>query len=239
MLNDSGGGQMRMPLYIDFRGKKVAVIGGGGVGTGRAKKFIEAGAKVTVFSNDFTDELIHLSKRGSVKLVKSSIEEMDIESVLREYDLIVVAIGDRAYNVMILETAKKYKTLVNLANDAESTEVVVPFEGGKNGIRFAVTTEGKSGIVARRVRDMFQRVLEEDEETIYFLNAMEHLKRYMKSRKIPVNTRMKLYYAVSADETFRKLVKNEKVDEARKYAEQLVEEYVSGKRELKSGGIEF
>ncbi len=230
---------MRIPLYIEFKGKKVAVIGGGGVGTSRAKKFIEAGADVTIFSLEFSDELLKLAEKNVVKLVKTDVSDIKFDEILADYHLVVVAIGDKKYNREIIDAARKSKTLVNLANDAEMTEVVVPFEGGKDGIRFAVTTEGKSGVVARKVRDTFQEILERDDEIFYFLQAMDHLKKYMKARQIPVNVRMKLYSAVSSDSEFRKLVSEEKIEEARRYAEKLVEDYVSGKRKLESGGIEF
>lgn len=134
--------------------------------------------------------------------------------------------------------SRKYRVLVNLANDAKETEVVVPFEGGYKGIRFAVTTEGKSGVVARKVRDSFQKLLEEDEQTIFFLNAMDHLKKYMKANNVPVNLRMRLYFIISSNEEFRRLIREEKVDEARVLAEKLVKEYVSGKRKIEDE-IEF
>jgi len=190
---------MRIPLYIDFRDKKVLVIGGGMVGTSRAKKFLEYGAEVFVLSKEFS---------------------------------IVVAIADTSINDFIKDISKRHRVLVNLANNAKETEVVVPFEGGYKGIRFAVTTEGKSGVVARRVRDTFQKLLEEDEETVFFLKAMDHLKQYMKANNVPINLRMKLYFVISSDEEFRRLIREEKVDEARKLAERLVEEYVSGKRKI-------
>ncbi|WP_202318675.1 precorrin-2 dehydrogenase/sirohydrochlorin ferrochelatase family protein [Archaeoglobus neptunius] len=230
---------MRIPLYIEFQGKRVAVIGGGGVGTLRAKKFIEAGAEVSVFSQDFSSELLKLSEEGKVELVRASVESMDFEKLASNFHLIVVAIGSKDFNERVIEAAEKHKAMVNLANDAKMTEVVVPFEGGKNGVRFAVTTEGKSGVVARKVRDKFQRVLDEEEELFYFLNAMDHLKSYMKKRNVPVNLRMKLYSIVSSDVRFVELVKQEKVDEARKLAEEIVEEYVSGKKKAENGGIEF
>ncbi len=230
---------MRIPLYIDFRGKRVAVIGGGGVGTTRVRKFLDAGAEVTVYSLNFTEELEQVEREGKVRLVKMNASEIDFDRTLKEYHLVVVAIGDKQYNDKILDAARKNKVWVNLANDAERTEIVVPFEGGKDGIRFAVTTEGKSGIVARKVRDRFQEILERSDEIFYLLRAMDHLKRYMKSKDIPVNVRMRLYTAISSDEKFRRLVREEKVTEAQRYAEKLVEEYVSGKRKLEEGGLEF
>ncbi len=224
---------MRIPLYIEFEGKNVLVIGGGGVGTVRAKKFIEAGANVKVLSLDFSDELRKLEKEGKVKLIRGdAFNEKLLEDLIPKSDLVVVAIPNLKINDIVWRIAKKHKTLVNLANDAERTEVVVPFEDEVEGIRFAVTTEGKSGIVARKVKEAFRKLLEEDEETIFFLKAMEHLKKFMKSHNVPVQLRMKLYFVISADPEFRRLIKEGEVDKARSLAEKLVDEYVSGKRKI-------
>ena len=224
---------MRIPLYIEFTGKKVLIIGGGGVGTVRAKKFHEAGAEIRVLSLEFSEELVELSREGKVELIKGDAFNKNLlESLISWCDLVTVAVGDLRLNDVVVELARKYKALVNLANDAERTEVVVPFEGEVNGIRFAVTTEGKSGVVARRVRDLFMETLKEDSESLYLLEAMHYLKKYMKSKEVPVQLRMKLYFVISADEEFRKLVNEGRVNEARELAERLVEEYVSGKREI-------
>jgi precorrin-2 dehydrogenase/sirohydrochlorin ferrochelatase len=231
---------MRIPLFIEFKDKNVLVIGGGGVGTLRAKKFLNAGANVKVLSLDFSEELRELEQSGLLELVKCDASDLKtLEEFIKWADLVVVAIPNQSLNKPIVDIAKKYKTLVNLANDAQKTEVVIPFEGEFEGIRFAVTTEGRSGIVARKVKEMFLKVLEEDEEVIYFLKAMDHLKRYMKAKEIPVQLRMKLYFAISSDEEFRRLVREGRVEEARALAEKLVEEYVTGKRELDVEGIQF
>lgn len=224
---------MRIPLYIELEGKNVLIIGGGGVGTLRAKKFGDAGAKVRVISLDFTDELIEESRKGHVELIKGDAFDRDVLEPLVSWSfLTTVAIGNLKLNDIVQGLADKHKVLVNLANDAISTEVVVPFDGEVKGIKYAVTTEGKSGVVARKVRDEFHRILEEDEETLYLLEAMYHLKKYMKSNDIPVQMRMKLYFVISADKEFRELVKEEKIDSARDLAEKLVKEYASGEREI-------
>jgi precorrin-2 dehydrogenase/sirohydrochlorin ferrochelatase len=224
---------MRIPLYIEFGGKNVLIIGGGGVGTVRAKKFIEAGANVRVLSTEFSEELKKLASEGKVELIEGdAFDENTLRPLIAWCHIVTVAIGRLEINDIVEKMAKEYKVLVNLANDAGRTEVVVPFEGEVEGIRYAVTTEGKSGVVARKVRDTFQRVLEEDEETIFFLKAMDHLKRYMKSNNVPVQLRMKLYFVISADPDFRRLVKEEDVEGARILAEKLVKEYLTGKREI-------
>lgn len=213
---------MRIALFIEFEGKKVAVIGGGYVGTMRAKKFAEFGAQVTVFSLNFSEELLKLSENGKVRLVKKEASELEEE--LKEFDLVVLAIGDRVLNDKFKEMSRKYRFLLNLANSAEETEVVVPFEGGKDGIRFAVTTEGKSGVVARKVREIFQNVLEREKSLFVYLSAMEHLKKYMKEREIPVNVRMKIYSLLGSNSELIKIAESGNLEEAVKFVERFAEE---------------
>lgn len=224
---------MRIALFIEFEGKKVAVIGGGYVGTTRAKKFSEMGAKVTVFSLDFSEELLKMSREGKIILVKKEASELDEE--LKGFDLVVVAIGDKDLNGKFKELSKKYRFLLNLANDAEETEVVVPFEGGKNGIRFAVTTEGKSGVVARKVRDLFQNVLENDRTLFVYLNAMEHLKKFMKQKEIPVNARMKIYTIVGSSSELMKIAESGDLEEAKKFVEMIAQEKAKELGGIKDG----
>jgi len=220
---------LRIPLYIDFRGKNVLIIGGGGVGTSRARKFRETGANVRVLSLNFSEELENMD----VELVTGDARNSDfLEEHVKWCDLVTVAIPDVGVNDTVIELARKHRALVNLANDSERTEVVVPFEGEIEGIRFAVTTEGKSGIVARVVRDRIAEMLENDEETINLLRAMDFLKRYMKENEIPVDVRMKMYFAISSDDSFKKLVKEGKIREAKDFALRYLNEYLEGRREI-------
>uniref|UniRef100_A0A7C4W3M1 precorrin-2 dehydrogenase n=1 Tax=Geoglobus ahangari TaxID=113653 RepID=A0A7C4W3M1_9EURY len=224
---------MRIPLYIEFSGKNVLIIGGGGVGTVRAKKFKEAGANVRVLSLDFSEEL----KKMDVELIRGDAkDEKLLEENIKWCDLVTVAVKDLSVNDLVIELSKKYKALVNLANDAKRTEVVIPFDDSVDGIRFAVTTEGKSGIVARIIRDKIRELIEKDRETQNLLKAMEFLKRYMKENNIPVEIRMKMYFAISKDEKFKELVSEGKVEEAKEYAINYLREYMNGKREIKDEG---
>jgi precorrin-2 dehydrogenase/sirohydrochlorin ferrochelatase len=213
---------MRIPLFIEFKGKKVAVVGGGYVGTVRAKKFAEVGAEVTVFSLNFSEELLRLGREGKVRLVEKEASELEEE--LREFDLVVLAIGDKSLNSKFKDLSRKYRFLLNLANSAEETEVVVPFEGGKDGIRFAVTTEGKSGVVARKVRELFQSVLERDETLFVYLSAMEHLKKYMKEKEFPVNVRMKIYSILGSSQELMRIAESRDLAGAMKFVETVAEE---------------
>ncbi|MEM0332131.1 MAG: NAD(P)-dependent oxidoreductase, partial [Archaeoglobaceae archaeon] len=92
---------MRLPLYIEFSGKKIAIIGGGDIGSFRAKKFADAGAEVTVYSLEFSSDLIQLEKLGKVRLISANARDLDYEKILPNYDLVVVALADKSLNSRI------------------------------------------------------------------------------------------------------------------------------------------
>ncbi len=231
---------MRIPLYIEMTGKNVLIIGGGGVGTSRAKKFLNAGANVKVLSLEFTPEIVEMEKENQrLELIKSDANLFNLEPLFEWAHLVTIAVGDLKLNEVAKELALKKKCFLNLANDSLHTEVVVPFDGEYEGIRFAVTTEGKSGVVARMVRDSILDMLKNDEEKVYLLKAMEYLKKFMKAEKIPINLRMSLYFEISSNSEFRGLVREGKIEEAKLLAEKLVQEYVSGKKQPKSRPLTF
>lgn len=71
----------------------------------------------------------------------------------------VIATNDPTINETVRKLARDMRKFFNDATNAEETEVVVPFESEINGIRIAVTTEGLSGIVARKTLDRIMNML--------------------------------------------------------------------------------
>jgi precorrin-2 dehydrogenase/sirohydrochlorin ferrochelatase len=214
---------MRLPLFIEMQHKNVLVIGGP-VGTSRVKKFLSAGANITVLSLDFSDELKELRAEGKIKLVKGDAFDREIlEALISKSDLVVVALNTQALNDRVIGLSKKHNTLVNLTNDADETEVVIPFEARVGSLRIAMTSEGKSGIVVREALRKTVNYLSKDREIHDLFNLIYYLKRYMKEAGIPIDIRMKLYFKVFNDEQFKTLVSEGKCEAAKSRLEKIVE----------------
>jgi len=212
---------MRIPLYIEMNGKNILVIGGGRTGTSRVKKFLSAGANVKVLSLEFSDELLKI--RDKVELIKDDIYNLSLlEDLISSSDMVTVALPFKDLNKDVMRLAKKYKVLVNLANDADETEVVVPFETSIGGLRIAATSEGKSGLVVKEALKRIEEYLAKDSEIFNLLNLMHYLKNHMKKLEVPFEKRMELYYKVFNDDEFRKLIRDGKLEDARERLEKIV-----------------
>lgn len=214
---------MRIPLYIEMKDKNIFIIGGGFEGTNRAKKFLSAGAKVKVLSLEFSKELEKLRNNRNLELIKGDVRDKNIlERLISNSDLIVVALDTTKYNDMIINIVKKYRKLYNLANDASSTEVIVPLESEINGLRIAMTSEGKSSIVVKEALKRIVNYLSKDKEIFTLLNLMFYLKTYMKSKGVPFKLRMRLYHEVYNDNLFRKYIEQGDLESAKLRIEEIV-----------------
>ncbi|MGB4611663.1 MAG: NAD(P)-dependent oxidoreductase, partial [Methanothermobacter thermautotrophicus] len=80
------------PLYIDMDGRRVLIVGSGGVGRRRAERFLKAGAEVAVIG---TSEI-----EGTI-----TAREDDLEYWVDWADLVVAASPDRDLNERVSELA--------------------------------------------------------------------------------------------------------------------------------------
>ncbi len=212
---------MRIPLFIEFSGRRVLVVGGGNVGTRRALKFLEAGAKVIVASVDFKEELVNEAKRNPrLSLLKCDAGDLEVLEPLIEWsDLVVLATPNLELNRKIAELAAKKRKLVNDATNAELTEVVVPFEFTTSyGLRVAITSEGKCGVAAHKAADKVKEILEEDVEIRTLYEVMSRFKKKLKEAVDDPRRRFPIYFKVADDPEFQRLVREGKVEEAFKRA---------------------
>jgi len=216
---------LRIPLWLEMEGRRVLVVGGGNVGTRRALKFLEAGACVRVLSLYFSDLLRREASRNPrLELVEGDASR---EDVVREHvgwaDIVVIATDKPEVNELVWSIAKSMRKWVNDATNAERTEVVVPYEGEVfGGLRFAVTSEGKSGVAARWARDRVKRCLERDLELKTLFEAMTYAKQFMKKAIPDAKKRFPIYFEIEEDPMFRKAVERGDVEEAKKRAEEII-----------------
>ena len=205
------------------------VFGGGRVGTRRALKFLEAGARVRVVSLEFSRELLEEAERNPrLELVKGDVSEINLEGLLRGANLVVIAVPDEEARRRIWEAAEKLGLLVNDATDAQATDVVVPYEASlfDGMLRVAVTSEGRSGVTARHALRKIVELLEGDVELRTMMEALWWAKRYMKSVIPDGRLRFPIYFEIEKDPVFQEAVKRGDVEAAKRRAKEIIDAHV-------------
>ncbi len=227
---------MRIPLFIDPSKWTVVVFGGGAVGTRRALKFREAGAKVKVVAMDFTEEL----KNSDVELVKKEIVgEDDVRNLIKDADLVVIATSSKELNDLIYRVANEMGKLINDATNAKRSDVHVPFETEVEGIRIAVSSEGSSGVSAHLALAIIEDCLKRNE---FWKNINVFAKRFKEELKKKIGEpkrRFGLYWYVMLQRPVVELIKEGKIDEALRLALELAEKEEKGITDISEAMAKF
>ncbi len=221
---------VRIPLFIEFNNRKVLVLGGGEVGTHRAKKFLNAGARVVVLSREFTDELKELSKEGRLTLYQVDLTINNIsflEAWIAWADLVVYTIPNRDIAEIVRQLCRRYNKLLNDATDVRYADVVVPLEGQIDSIRIAVTTEGRSSTFAKILRDWIIEQIRHSENIKKLAEAWFKAKNIIKSEVKDPKIRMKIYRTLMNSEEFQKIAITKNIDDVERYVREVIRQILS------------
>ncbi len=155
MTGDPSDSLRFLPVGLDVRGKKCLVVGGGSVGTRKAKTLAHAGAAVTVVSPAVTEELAEMIDAGRIRWVEGIFRGEHMIDVW----LAVAATDDDALNADVVQAATDCGALACDASSAERSQVIFgALLEGEDAI-IAVFTGGRDPAHARRTRDRIAGLL--------------------------------------------------------------------------------
>lgn len=140
------------PIFLNIKDKKCVVIGGGNVAYRKIKALIECGAKVTVISPDFSKDLLKISRKNSIQLIKRSYRKGDI----KDATIVIAATANKEVNRKISEDSKNAGAIVNVVDDIERSNYIVPSFFRRGNLTIAVSTGGKSPYIARKIKEMLE-----------------------------------------------------------------------------------
>ena len=135
------------PFMIDIGGKDVLIVGGGRSAFHKVRALIGFGAKITVIAENISPDISRMS--GEIVVLQRACEPEDIEG----RDLVVAATDDRKLNRRISGTARYMRIMVNAVDDKDYSDFIFPATLKKENYSVAVCTDGKSPMLAARIRN--------------------------------------------------------------------------------------
>jgi siroheme synthase-like protein len=136
------------PIFLDLRGKRVLVVGGGPVGARKAQGLLDAGAVVTLVSPDLSRELpLHWKKR------RFRASDLDGQA------LAFAATNDRRVNARIAIQAKQRGIPVNVADSPDECDFIVPARIRRGGFQLAISTGGENPRASAALRRKLEEIL--------------------------------------------------------------------------------
>ena len=141
------------PISIKLAGKRCLVVGGGPVAERKAAYLLNYGAEVIVVSPEVTAGLEKMAAEGLLTCIMSKYKT----GCLDQYFLAVGAAGDRSVNAALALDCKKRNIPVNVADSPEESDFIFPAVLQRGLLQIAVSTNGSSPALARRLRDELEK----------------------------------------------------------------------------------
>lgn len=140
------------PVYLDVKGRRCLVVGGGQVGTRKVGTLLQCGAEVTVISHEVTAELSEMAKQGCIDLRLRDYRSSDLDHVF----LVICATDDQVLNRTVHQDAEAAQRLCNIADQPALCNFVLPSIINQGSLSIAISTAGKSPAFAKFLRRQLQ-----------------------------------------------------------------------------------
>lgn len=178
------------PVFLDVRGRRCIVVGGGTVAERKAVSLFDAGADLSLVSPGLTPILRDLALKGKITHYPKPFEEQDLAGAY----LVIAATNDAAVNEAVARACRKAGILVNAATSPDAGTFVVPSVVERGDLLIAISTCGDSPALARKVREELERTY--GPEYGVFLEKMALLRRRLLHDVAEEDVRRKVYQAV-------------------------------------------
>lgn len=137
------------PVTLDLGGKLCLVVGGGSVAERKVKSLLACDALVRLVSPELTPLLRDLGGGSSVEIRLGCYRESDLDGVA----LVVCATDDSGINRLVATDCTARNLPVNVVDQPELCSFFVPAVVRRGDLTIAVSTGGKSPLLARRIRE--------------------------------------------------------------------------------------
>lgn len=142
------------PISVRLSGKKCLVIGGGRVAQRKVMSLLECGALVTVVSLELTEGLKELAVAGQLVYRQGAYETSDLLGAF----LVIGATNNDDVNRKVAQDCFDRNILINVVDDPPNGNFFVPAQVRRDSLSIAVSTDGKSPMFARRIREELENI---------------------------------------------------------------------------------
>ena len=197
-------------IYLKTSSLNVFILGTGEVATRRANKFLDHGACVKLAGN-YIDSKI--KDKGAVLVSTDDVDELVLWA-----DLVVIASGDKDLSDYVSSISKD--KLVNRADLPWDGNVIVPTSFMIGDVEISIFTNGKSPLMAKYLRKKIQSIITDEDISEIEIQSYARLK--LKDVISNQKERRDYLYEILDDENINDFIKNHKIDDAKRYIDDLV-----------------
>lgn len=169
------------PIFLDVRGRRTVVVGGGKVAERKVRKLLRSGAVVRVISPELTPGLDRLARKHKIQFTR---RQYHVGGLARQRPnrlsplLVFAATNDPAAQFAVRKDARAAGALVNVADNRADCDFIVPASFTHGDLHVAISTSGTDPNLSRLLRLRLQQALRQERR-----QAPREMARKIKNQK--------------------------------------------------------
>ncbi len=144
-----------LPVTVHLLDQPCLIVGGGEVAYRKLKHLLRAGAQVSLVAENFNQEIIKLAEEQGLELIHSSFNA----ELLTDQYLVIAATDNPEINQLVSQVAKQRHIWVNVVDDLELSNLLMPAVVDRSPLLVAISTGGVSPVLARIIREKLEWLL--------------------------------------------------------------------------------
>jgi len=144
-----------LPLFVDLKARHCLVVGGGEIAARKASILLKAQASVTIVAPHISASTQKLVDDKKVIWLEASFEAEQLDNKF----LVIAATDNDVVNKEVYQHAKQQNVLVNVADNTELCDFILPSILDRSPLVVAITSGGKSPILARQLRARLETLI--------------------------------------------------------------------------------
>lgn len=164
------------PVFLKVSQLNVLIVGGGNAAYEKLTFLLKSSpkAKVLIVSPAFKSSLLELIKTYNVSILKEKYSKV----VLKNKQIVIAATNNKQVNKQIYIDAKNENILINVVDTPTLCDFYMGGIVTKGNVKIAISTNGKSPVLVKRLRQYFEEVIPDDVNDL-----VENLNTYRKLLK--------------------------------------------------------
>lgn len=144
-----------LPLFLQVRNQRCLVVGGGDIALRKIRLLIASGANVRVVAREVSADIREFLASGDHQLLEKPFDDHDLNDVC----LVIAATDDQGVNRQVAMLAQQRQLFVNVVDDADAGNAVMPAIVDRSPVVVAFSTGGKAPVLARLLRQKLETLL--------------------------------------------------------------------------------
>jgi precorrin-2 dehydrogenase/sirohydrochlorin ferrochelatase len=174
------------PVYLDITNKRCIVVGGGDVAERKVERLLECGAHVAVIGKTLTPRLESMKNKGTIEHIHADYDKTCIDDAF----LVIGATDREDVNKKISRDAKDKGIPVNIVDDPDNCDFILPSLLQRGDLVIAISTGGKSPALAKKLRQEMENLYGPEYEMLITVMGNLRAKLLMKGYSSDENKRL-------------------------------------------------